>query len=142
MKTIEKALGTTPPDLKFFNMTTVTIAGRTVRALRHGMAGQPGFEFFGPWEDGEAVRAALIEAGKEFGLRAVGGRAYSSNTLESGWIPSPLPAVYAGEGSKAYREMGVGQQLCRQGLGRRQLRLRQDRGLLSSRPGTLVTGRS
>lgn len=104
MKIIEKALGTTPPDLKFFNLTTVTIAGKTVRALRHGMAGQPGFEFFGPWDDGEAVRQALIEAGREFGVRLVGGRAYSSNTLESGWIPSPLPAVYTGEGSKAFRE--------------------------------------
>ena len=39
---------------------------------------------------------ALVEAGKEFGLRQVGGRAYSSNTLESGWIPSPLPAIYTG----------------------------------------------
>ena len=104
MKTIEKALGQTPPDLKFFNMTTVEIAGKTVRALRHGMAGQPGFEFFGPWDDGEAVRLALVEAGREFGLRSVGGRAYSSNTLESGWIPSPLPAVYTGEGTRAFRE--------------------------------------
>jgi syringate O-demethylase len=104
MKTIEKALGHTPPDLKFFNLTTVEIAGKTVRALRHGMAGQPGFEFFGPWDDGEAVRLALVEAGREFGLRSVGGRAYSSNTLESGWIPSPLPAVYTGEGTRAFRE--------------------------------------
>jgi syringate O-demethylase len=104
MKIIEKALGTTPPDLKFFYMTTVSIAGKTVRALRHGMAGQPGFEFFGPWDDGEAVRTAIMEAGREFGLRSVGGRAYSSNTLESGWIPSPLPAVYTGEGSRAFRE--------------------------------------
>ena len=97
MKVIEKALGKTPPDLKFFNMATLTIAGKTVRALRHGMAGQPGYELFGPWDDGEAVHDALVEAGKEFGLRLVGGRAYSSNTLESGWIPSPLPAVYTGD---------------------------------------------
>ena len=75
----------------------MTIAGKTVRALRHGMAGQPGWELFGPWDDGEAVREALVEAGEEFGLRQVGGRAYSSNTLESGWIPSPLPAVYSGD---------------------------------------------
>ena len=45
-----------------------------------------GFELFGPWDDGEVVRQALIEAGEEFGMRLVGGRAYSSNTLESGWI--------------------------------------------------------
>ena len=104
MDTIAKALGKAPPELKFFNMTTVKIAGKEVGALRHGMAGQPGFEFYGPWDDGEAVRQALIEAGEEFGLRLVGGRAYSSNTLESGWIPSPLPAVYSGDSLKAYRE--------------------------------------
>jgi vanillate/3-O-methylgallate O-demethylase len=34
----------------------------------------------------------------------VGARAYSTNTLESGWIPSPLPAVYTGEKMKAYRQ--------------------------------------
>jgi syringate O-demethylase len=104
MHVIEKALAAQAPELKFFHMTTVTIAGKTVRALRHGMVGQPGWELFGPWDDGEAVREALLEAGEEFGLRQAGGRAYSSNTLESGWIPSPLPAVYSGEALKAYRE--------------------------------------
>ena len=104
MKTIAKAIGKTPPELKFFNMTTLTIAGKTVRALRHGMAGQPGWELFGPWDEGEAVREAIFKAGEEFGLRLVGARAYSSNALESGWIPSPLPAVYTGASMKAYRE--------------------------------------
>ena len=56
------------------------------------MAGQPGFELFGPAEDGDTVKDALFEAGREFGLRLCGARAYSSNTLESGWIPSPMPA--------------------------------------------------
>jgi syringate O-demethylase len=104
MKVIAKVLGKTPPELKFFNLTSLTIAGKTVRALRHGMAGQPGWELFGPWDDGETVREALVKAGEEFGLRLVGGRAYSSNALESGWIPSPLPAVYTGAAMKAYRE--------------------------------------
>ena len=104
MLVIEKVLGHAPPELKFFNTTTVTVAGRTARALRHGMAGQPGWELYGPWDDGEAVREAIVSAGEELGLRQVGGRAYSSNTLESGWIPSPLPAVYSGESLKAYRE--------------------------------------
>ncbi len=104
MQVIEKALGGPPPELEFFHTTTVTIAGKTTGALRHGMVGQPGWELFGPWDDGEAVREALVTAGEEFGLRQAGGRAYSSNTLESGWIPSPLPAVYSGESMKAYRE--------------------------------------
>ena len=104
LKVIEKATGKPAPELKFFHMTRMTIAGREVRALRHGMAGQPGFELFGPWAEGEEVRQALIRAGEEFGMRLVGGRAYSSNTLESGWIPSPLPAVYTGDKMKPYRE--------------------------------------
>jgi glycine cleavage system aminomethyltransferase T len=104
MKVIERATGAPVPDVKFFHLTWTEIAGKKVRALRHGMAGQPGLELFGPWDDGEAVRLALIKAGKEFGIRQVGGRAYSSNTLESGWIPSPLPAIYTSKELKPYRE--------------------------------------
>ncbi|HEY7603996.1 MAG TPA: aminomethyltransferase family protein [Gaiellaceae bacterium] len=104
MAVIERTLGGSPPELRFFNMTTVEIAGRRVQALRHGMVGQPGWELFGPWKDEPAVHEALLEAGEDLGMRQAGGRAYSSNTLESGWIPSPLPAVYSGESLKAYRE--------------------------------------
>jgi len=104
MAVLSKALGYDAPDLKFFHMTTLEFGGAKVRALRHGMAGQPGYELFGPWEDYAAVHGALVEAGRDYGLTLCGGRTYSSNTLESGWIPSPLPATYTGEGSKAYRE--------------------------------------
>ena len=104
LDTLARVTGKPVPKIKFFHMTAFTIAGCTVRALRHGMAGQPGFELFGPWEEGERVREAIVEAGDEFGLRQVGARAYSSNTLESGWIPSPLPAVYTGEEMKPYRK--------------------------------------
>lgn len=104
MQVIEKALDGPPPELKFFHLTTVSIAGQAVGALRHGMVGQPGWELFGPWDEREPVLEALLTAGEELGLRRAGGRAYSSNTLESGWIPSPLPAVYSGEGMRPYRE--------------------------------------
>jgi glycine cleavage system aminomethyltransferase T len=104
MRVIEKALGGAPPELEFFHTTAVTMAGKTVGALRHGMVGQPGWELFGPWNDRDAVLEALLAAGEAFGMRRAGGRAYSSNTLESGWIPSPLPGVYSGENMKAYRE--------------------------------------
>ena len=96
MKILGQAMGATPPDLKFFNMAHIAIAGRDVIALRHGMAGQPGYELFGPWQDYAAIHGALVEAGKDDGLTLVGGRAYSSNTLESGWLPSPLPATFTG----------------------------------------------
>jgi len=101
---IEKLNGGPVPEIKFFNMDAITIAGRKVRALRHGMAGAPGLEVWGPYAEREEIRAAIVEAGKDFGLRQVGSRAYPSNTLESGWIPSPLPAIYTGDKLKAYRE--------------------------------------
>jgi len=104
LKVIEKVTGKPAPDIKFFNMDVFRIAGCDVRALRHGMVGQPGWELFGPWEYGEAVRNAIVEAGQEYGIRQVGARTYPTTCLESGWIPSPLPAIYTGEKMKPYRQ--------------------------------------
>jgi vanillate/3-O-methylgallate O-demethylase len=101
---LEKLNGGPLPDIRFFNFQWLTIAGRKVRALRHGMAGEPGLEIFGPYEERDEIRAAILEAGKDAGIVAVGSRTYASNTLESGWIPSPLPAVYTGERMRSYRE--------------------------------------
>jgi vanillate/3-O-methylgallate O-demethylase len=92
------------PEIRFFNFQWLTLAGHKVRALRHGMAGEPGLEIFGPYEERDEMRAAILAAGKDIGIVAVGSRTYASNTLESGWIPSPLPAVYTGEKMLAYRE--------------------------------------
>jgi vanillate/3-O-methylgallate O-demethylase len=68
------------------------------------MAGAPGLEVFGPYEEENVIRAALLEAGTEFGLKPIGFLAYPTTTLESGWIPLPMPAIFTGEGMKAYRE--------------------------------------
>ncbi|MEI9963618.1 MAG: hypothetical protein WDM92_01830 [Caulobacteraceae bacterium] len=101
---IEKLNGGPIPEIKFFFMDEINIGGRKVRALRHGMAGEPGLEIWGPYEEYLEIREIILEAGKEFGLTPVGSRAYASNTLESGWIPSPLPAVYSDDRMKSYRE--------------------------------------
>jgi glycine cleavage system aminomethyltransferase T len=101
---LEKVSGGPLPEIKFFNMGWLTIAGHRVRALHHGMSGVPGLELFGPWDEGDAVKAAIVEAGDEFGLAQVGSRVYATNTLESGWIPCPLPAVFTGDALKPYRE--------------------------------------
>ena len=101
---LNKLNGSPIPEIKFFNMGEINIAGRKVRALRHGMAGEPGLELWGPHQEREEIRAAIVEAGEEFGLKQVGSRAYATNTLESGWIPSPIPAVYSGEKMKPYRQ--------------------------------------
>src|SRR5215831_12515664 len=89
-KVMEKVTRKPAPDIRFFYMDVFSIAGHDVRALRHGMVGQPGWELFGPWEYAEDVRTAIVEAGQEFGIRQVGARTYPTTCLESGWIPSPV----------------------------------------------------
>jgi vanillate/3-O-methylgallate O-demethylase len=101
---LEKVNGGPIEDVKFFRLGSLNVGGKQVRTLRHGMAGAPGLELWGPYEDYDVMRETILEAGKEFGIELVGSRAYSSNTLESGWIPSPLPAIYTGEELRAYRE--------------------------------------
>ena len=101
---LEKLNGASIPGIKFFHMEAIRIAGRRARVLSHGMAGAPGLEIWGPYEERKEIRAAIIDAGRDFGLREVGARAYATNTLESGWIPSPLPAIYSGEKMKPYRQ--------------------------------------
>jgi vanillate/3-O-methylgallate O-demethylase len=108
LRLMEKILGRTPPEVRFFAMDTFSIGGHDVRALRHGMVGQPGWELFGPWEHGDAVRDAIVEAGQEFGIRQVGARTYPTSCLESGWIPSPLPAIYTDDEMKPYRQWLTG----------------------------------
>jgi vanillate/3-O-methylgallate O-demethylase len=101
---IEKLNGGPVEQLKFFRMAEMNVAGQRVRTLRHGMAGEPGLELWGPYETYDRTREAILEAGADFGLLPCGARAYASNTLESGWIPSPLPAIYTGDGLRDYRE--------------------------------------
>jgi vanillate/3-O-methylgallate O-demethylase len=101
---IEKLNGGPVEQVKFFRMGHLKVAGRQVRTLRHGMAGEPGLELWGPYESYDEIRGAILEAGRDFGLEPCGARAYASNTLESGWIPSPLPAIYTGDELRSYRE--------------------------------------
>lgn len=104
LEVLEKAAGPVP-EVKFFRMADFTIAGCRVRGLRHGMAGQPGFELFGPWREHQQVLAALLAAGEGSGLVRVGAKAYSTANLESGWMPAPFPAIYSEDHrSRAYRE--------------------------------------
>jgi vanillate/3-O-methylgallate O-demethylase len=68
------------------------------------MSRMSGLELHGPARDGAAVKAALLEAGETFGLKQGGSRSFSTVSIESGWIPSPMLAIYAGDKMKTYRE--------------------------------------
>lgn len=101
---IQRITGAPLPDAPWSHIFPVTIAGHHVWGQRHTMAGQPGCEFFGPWDEGPVVKEAILEAGAGLELRRVGSLAYFTNALELGWIPRPMPAIFTGDELRPFRE--------------------------------------
>ena len=105
LEVLEKVTGGPLPEIKFFNMGRAhdrrprgaRVAPRHVgrarpRALR---ARWPRARTYGL----RSSRRARSSASRR-SARSV----YATNTLESGWIPCPLPAIFTGDEMKAYRE--------------------------------------
>jgi vanillate/3-O-methylgallate O-demethylase len=92
------------PEISFFEMDTATVNGHEVYVLGHGMASAPGFEIFGPYEHHDEIKELIHEVGAAHDLRELGGRAYKTTPVASGWLPPGLPAVYEHEDMQGYRE--------------------------------------
>jgi len=91
-------------DVPFFDFTEVSIDGLEARALRHGMAGEPGFELQGPYEHGEDIEETVLEAGAAYGIRRLGTRAYEPLSVILGWVTGVIPPIYESEAMREYRE--------------------------------------
>ena len=68
---IEKLNGGPVEQVKFFHMGHLEVDGVQVRTLRHGMAGAPGLELWGPYDQHGTIRDAILEAGRRVRHRAV-----------------------------------------------------------------------
>ncbi len=104
MEITQSAFDSPIPETKFFHIADVSLNGRRFRALRHGMAGQAGFEFIGDYADSEFVREALLQTGEPLGLLQVGAKAYPTTGVESGWLAAPPPAIYSHPDLRPYRQ--------------------------------------
>ena len=80
---LEKLTRSDLRNVKFMWMTRGEIAGQDVTLLRQGMAGEIGFELQGPVEQRDAIYAAVLAAGQEFGLRRLGARSLPINHVEA-----------------------------------------------------------
>ena len=84
---IEKLNGGPIPTFKFFSMDYINIGGRKVRCLaaRHGR--RAGSRDLGTLREGEDIRAAILDAGKEFGWF----RSARALTPPIRWNPAGFP---------------------------------------------------
>ncbi len=108
----------------------MNVAGEQVRTLRHGMAGAPGLEIWGPYESYEQIRDDILEAGREFGLEPVGSRAYSTQHPRVGLDPLAAAGDLHQRGAAGLPRVAARRQLRGHQRPRRQLRLGLHRGLL------------
>jgi aminomethyltransferase len=69
--------------LEPFHFCDATLAGRTSTVSRTGYTGEDGVEIFCAWDDAPALWRALLEAGKQFGLRPIGLGARDTLRLEA-----------------------------------------------------------
>lgn len=103
-KIFEEVHGGPLPDIGFFKMGKLKVSGREVTALNHRMSGAPGFEIWGPSEQGIDVKQAILAAGAKHGMRQIGARVFRVTAAESGWVATALPAIYTGDSTRAFRE--------------------------------------
>ncbi|MGH6613333.1 hypothetical protein [Sphingomonas sp.] len=92
----EKAAGGPLSNIGFMRFRGGAVAGAELIFLRQGMAGEIGFELQGPRDKAEAVRAAILDAGAEFGIRRLGSRTAMINHLEAAFptvTHDYLPAI-------------------------------------------------
>lgn len=80
---LERLTKTDLRDVRFMNTKAGDIGDVEVMFLRQGMAGEVGFEIQGPIENYQTVLEAILDAGKDFGMRRLGTRDFMINHLEA-----------------------------------------------------------
>jgi vanillate/3-O-methylgallate O-demethylase len=104
---VEKMCGESVRGIPFMRRGEISVGGRQVWALRQGMAGEIGFELQGPRSYAGEIHEAILLAGRDFGIRRLGGRAVFINHLEACFptrMTDYLSAIY-GDDMKDYLEV-------------------------------------
>jgi aminomethyltransferase len=87
IETLQKLTDTDLSAIKFYNFKYGSLAGVEMILSRTGYTGEIGFElyFHGGFDDAKKVWDSLMEAGKEFGIEAVGLGCRDTLRLEKGY---------------------------------------------------------
>jgi vanillate/3-O-methylgallate O-demethylase len=97
---MEKVTGESLRDIGFMRFRDTQIGNVRCKALRQGMAGEIGYELHGPMEHAQEIVNTLLEHGRDYGIRRLGGRAKMVNHVEA-CFPTPsvdyVPALFGEE---------------------------------------------
>jgi glycine cleavage system aminomethyltransferase T len=109
LSVLEKATRESLRDIGFMRFRQTQIGNRQFLALRKGMSGDIGYELHGSIEHAVEIYGALLEVGREFGIRQLGGRTKMVNHVEA-CFPTPtvdyIPAMF-GEAERDFLENTV-----------------------------------
>ncbi|RPH61008.1 MAG: aminomethyl transferase family protein, partial [Burkholderiales bacterium] len=94
---LEQVCGESLRDIGFMRFRRARIGDMAFDLLRQGMAGELGYELHGRGDDAQAIHQSILDAGRGFGIRRLGGRTKMVNHVEA-CFPTPsvdyLPALY------------------------------------------------
>ncbi|MDR9431596.1 MAG: aminomethyl transferase family protein [Natronomonas sp.] len=93
-------------EIDFMKVAEIELAGREVVVIRQGMSGEIGFELQGPEEYGQEIWDAIVETGRDHGLRQLGDRTHLINHLLMGFSTRGhhyVPAIF-GDEMENYRD--------------------------------------
>ena len=94
---LEKAARKSVRHIAYMHFDKVRIADHEVLALWQGVAGELGYELQGPSHYAREVYDTILDAGKDFGIRRLGGRVAFINHLEACFptiVTDYLPAIF------------------------------------------------
>jgi vanillate/3-O-methylgallate O-demethylase len=97
---LERATGESLRDIGFMRFRDTQIGNVKFKALRQGMSGEIGYELHGPIEHAQEIFNKLLEHGRDYGIRRLGGRTKMVNHVEA-CFPTPsvdyVPALFGEE---------------------------------------------
>jgi vanillate/3-O-methylgallate O-demethylase len=104
---MQKVTGEALGDLGFNRTRTSSIGGTEVRILRTGITGELGYEIHGPAEHASDIWSAVVECGKDFGIRQIGLRAQIISHIEAGIATNGLDYLSSAIGTPGQAKIAI-----------------------------------
>lgn len=108
LEILEAATKTDLHSMRFAGRMNAQVNGKPITIIRLGMSGALAYEIHGDFKDADVVYDGILEAGKPFGIKQLGGEQYCENHTQGGYpnmsIHFSYPFLTSGEGLKKFMQ--------------------------------------